>query len=207
MNTLIDLSQPLTDLMQVYPGDEPPHLEKFNDLEMDGFNNHRLLVGMHVGTHVDGPMHMTTKGQFLDEIPINQFAGHGVLLNAIGETVVRRKLEYESSIADQNIVMIYTGWSRFWGREEYYREYPIVSTGLAQLFIEKNVKMICLDSPSPDREPYQVHKLLFENNILIAENLTHVEKLLTARKFEVFALPLRIHADSAPARIVARILE
>jgi kynurenine formamidase len=48
---------------------------------------------------------------------------------------------------------------------------------------------------------------LLKNNVLIAENLTGMEKLLSVKKFEIIALPLRIHADSSPARIVARILE
>ena len=67
--------------------------------------------------------------------------------------------------------------------------------------------MVCMDSPSPDRHPFEIHKLLLENSILIAENLTNIEKLLHVRKFEVIALPLNILADSSPARIVARKLE
>jgi kynurenine formamidase len=82
-----------------------------------------------------------------------------------------------------------------------------VSRELAQLFVERHVKMVCMDSPSPDRHPYEIHKLLLENNILIAENLTHIEKLLTVRRFEIIALPLNILADSSPARVVARTFE
>ena len=67
--------------------------------------------------------------------------------------------------------------------------------------------MVCIDSPSPDRRPFEIHKLLLENNVLIAENLTNLDKLMSANNFEVIALPLKIHADSSPARIIARIRE
>jgi len=66
--------------------------------------------------------------------------------------------------------------------------------------------MVGLDMPSPDKYPFEVHKLLFAKNILIAENLTNVEQLLHVESFEVIALPLYIKADSSIARIIARIL-
>ena len=67
--------------------------------------------------------------------------------------------------------------------------------------------MVCLDSPSPDRHPFEIHKLLLENNVLLAENLTNVEALFSVQKFEMMAFPLNLQADSSPARIIARILE
>jgi kynurenine formamidase len=104
-------------------------------------------------------------------------------------------------------VVIYTALSRLYGQQAYFTDYPLVSRELAQLFVERHVKMVCMDSPSPDRHPYEIHKLLLENNILIAENLTHIEKLLPVRRFEIIALPLNILADSSPARVVARTFE
>jgi kynurenine formamidase len=92
-------------------------------------------------------------------------------------------------------------------RAEYYHNHPVVSKELAQLFIERHVKMICLDTPSPDRDPFDIHKLLLENNVLIAENCTNFDRLTNKNQFEVIALPLRIHTDSSPARIIARVKE
>jgi kynurenine formamidase len=94
--------------------------------------------------------------------------------------------------------------SRLFGSKEYFKDYPTVSRELAQLFVKRRVKMVCIDSPSPDRHPFEIHKLLLENNVLIAENLININKLLLIKNFEVIALPLKIHADSSPARIIAR---
>jgi kynurenine formamidase len=204
MNSLIDLSHPITDSMQIYPDDEPPHLEKFNDLELEGYNNYRFDTGMHVGTHIDGPLHMTPQGQFIDEIDINRFTGKGYLLHAKGEPVIQCKPVYDSKIENECIVVIYSGWSRMFGQENYYEDFPTLSIELAHLFVEKKIKMVCLDFPSPDRKPYPIHKLLFSNNILITENCTNVEKLMAIKEFEIIALPLCVHADSSPARVVAR---
>ena len=207
MQTFIDLSLPITDLMPVYPGDEPPRLFKVNNFLPDGFNNFRFSTTMHAGTHIDGPMHLTLSEKFLNELPLEQYVGTGCLLNAAGKGTITLTAENELLVLPHSIVLLYTAMSRMFGKKEYFTDYPMVSNELAQLFVERQVKMVCMDSPSPDRHPFEIHKLLLENNILIAENLTNIEKLLSVRKFEVIALPLSIYADSSPARIVARTLE
>lgn len=67
--------------------------------------------------------------------------------------------------------------------------------------------MVCLDMPSPDKYPFDVHKYLFGHGIFIAENLTNTDRLLSLTAFEMIALPLLIRADSSPARIIARSIE
>jgi kynurenine formamidase len=204
MQTFIDLSLPITDLMPVYPGDEPPHLLKVNDLTRDGFNNFRLSTNMHTGTHIDGLMHLTQSEKFLSELPLEQCVGMGCILNATRKNDIPLTTEYELLVQPRSIVLLYTGMSSLVGHKEYFSDYPTVSRELAQLFIKRQVKMVCIDSPSPDRRPFDIHKMLLENNVLIAENLTNIDKLLSIKKFEVIALPLKIHADSSPARIIAR---
>ncbi|RPI05811.1 MAG: cyclase family protein [Ignavibacteriae bacterium] len=203
LNT-IDLSHTLTDQMPVYPGDALPHLRQVNSFEKDGFNNFRLSSGMHTGTHIDGPMHLTTSDTYLNEISLDRFTGHGCFLNAAGWKDIPLTAEYESLVQRDSIVMLYTGMSRLFGRKEYFQDYPTVSKELAQLFVDRRVKMMCLDSPSPDRHPYEIHKLLLEHHVLIAENLTRLDLLQSLHTFEVIALPLNIRADSSPARIIAR---
>ena len=207
MQTFIDLSLPVTDLMPVYPGDEQPRLLKVKDFLQDGFNNFHLSTSMHAGTHIDGPMHLTQSNMLLNEIPLEQCIGLGCFLNAAGKNNILLTSEYELRIQPQSIVLLYTGMSRRFGSKEYFNDYPTVSRELAEFFVKRHVKMVCLDSPSPDRHPFEIHKLLLENNVLLAENLTNFDKLLLVEKFEVIALPLKIHADSSPARIIARKLE
>ncbi len=197
----------MNNLQPVYAGDESPRLEKVNDFIQDGFTNYHLSTGMHVGTHIDGPMHITDSKQFIDEISLDQCIGTGCLLNATGEKVIPNKAEYKSRIIQDSIVLLYTGFGGMFGHDEYYHNYPVISKELAKVFIERHVKMVCIDAPSPDQHPFEIHKLLLENNVLIAENLTNLDKLLSVKQFEIIALPLRIHSDSSPARIIARIHE
>jgi kynurenine formamidase len=203
---LIDLSYPINDRIIVYPGDKQARLEKINDFSRDGFNNFRFTGGMHTGTHIDGPMHMTKSVCFIDDLSLDQFIGTGCLLNASGMGIISCTPEFKSAIVPESIVLIYTGFGKHFGSEEYYKNHPVVSMELARYLVQLKIKMVCLDMPSPDKSPYEVHTLLLNNSVLIAENLAGMEKLLTIKNFEIIALPMPLHADSSPARIVARIL-
>ncbi len=76
---------------------------------------------------------------------------------------------------------------------------------LAKKLIEKKVKIIGLDSWSPDNSPFEVHKMLFKQNILIVENLINLDKLV-GKRFKCYILPLKVKdADGAPARIIGEI--
>ncbi len=205
MINYIDLSRPFSDRMPVYPGDDESRLEQIKNYEKDGHTDFRLTTNMHTGTHIDGPMHLTSVEQFIADIPLDRFIGGGAFMNAEGEMNIGYKREYDSLIFQGAIVVLHTGFGKKYGSEEYFSNHPVISDGLAQFFIAKGIKMICLDLPSPDRPPYPLHKLFFDHGILIAENLVNLDRLAGFQKFEIIALPLKMKSDSSPARIIARI--
>ncbi len=201
---LIDLTHMLQDRIPVYPGDSEMNLRQTKHLEADGFVNHELTINMHTGTHIDGPMHLTTSGLYLSDFPLDSFMGNGIVLDVSGMQTIEYLEVYEDFISEGTIVILYTGHSQHFGQELYFEQHPVLSKEFADLLVRKKIKMIGLDTPSPDQYPFEIHKLLFENGIFIAENLTNLEQLLDLTSFEIIALPLFIKADSAVARIVAR---
>ncbi len=204
---LIDLTHMLQDRIPVYPGDSEMSLTQTKHLEADGFVNHELTINMHTGTHIDGPMHLTTSGLYLSDFPLNSFMGKGIVLDVSGMQTIEYLEAYEDLISEGTIVILYTGHSQYFEQELYFEQHPVLSREFAELLVRKKIKMIGVDTPSPDQYPFEIHKLLFENSILIAENLTNLEELLDVPSFEIIALPLHIKADSAIARIIARVDE
>lgn len=201
----IDLSYLIQNDMPVYPGDSETVLQQTNYIHKDDYNNHQVTINMHAGTHIDGPMHLLDCNVYLNEFPLDTFIGNGCLLDVSKETIIDYKEEYEQLIKQRQIVILYTGHSKYYGQSKYFTEYPILTAEFANLLIRKQVKMIGMDTPSPDKDPFEIHKLLFQNDILIIENLANVEKLLNINSFEITALPLNIRADSSIARVIARV--
>lgn len=202
---LIDLSHVIEDNMPVYPGDIKTNLHQTKYLLADKHNNHRLDISMHSGTHIDSPMHLTDCKQYISELSLESFIAQGCVLDVRNQTIIKLKAEYDALIKSSSIVLLYTGYDAHYGTKEYYENHPCVDIDLCKLLIEKNVKMVGMDIPSPDRYPFEIHKLLFKNNIYVMENLTNLNQLLNVDKFEVIAFPLKLKADSSMTRAVARI--
>jgi kynurenine formamidase len=201
----LDLSHPITDGMPVYPGDLQVSLKQHASLQVEGHNNFNFTTGMHAGTHLDGPMHLTPSLTRIAELPAGQFAGTGFLVNAQG----LKTIDLPDSAFDQlkpgSIVLFHTGFDQYFGKKEYFLTYPTLSEATARILVKKQVKMVGFDFPSPDYHPFNIHQILLGNQILILENLTNLSALLPYREFELLAFPLKINADSSPVRVVARI--
>jgi len=202
---IIDLTHLIHDGMPVYPGDAETVLEQSKHMSQDGYNNHQLSINMHAGTHIDGPMHLMDIQHYINEFSVEKFVGDGVLLDVYGISVIDYKEEYEELIKAEQIVILYTGHAELYGQPAYFTDYPVLTAEFVDLLIRKRVKKIGLDTPSPDKDPFDIHKRLFVNQIFIIENLKNVQRLLDVDAFEIIALPLHIRADSSVARVIARV--
>ncbi|NLL88610.1 MAG: cyclase family protein [Firmicutes bacterium] len=205
MYKYIDLSHTIEDGMPVYPGDGGVKLYQDRFLDKDGSNNSRLETGMHAGTHLDLPSHFLDSNVSVDQLAVERFAGTGCLLDVRNEQVIDMKPEYETNVQENDIVLLFTGFGRHLKSDSYFTDHPVVDQRLAEFFAAKKIKMVGMDLPSPDREPFEIHRILLQADILIMENLTSLNLLLGVRNFEVIAFPLKVKAEAALLRAVARV--
>ena len=205
MTKYIDLTRLITDGLKAYPGDNDTSLKKSKYLERDSYNNYLLTTGMHTGTHIDSPMHLTENPKYIYEYSIDSFIGKGVLINIDKLHKSDKKRDIYDKIDDNSIVLLFTGKSSLFGTEEYFEYTPEISEEFLNVLVQKNIKMLGMDCSSPDKFPFPVHKKLFANKTFMIENLTNLDSLLEVDYFEVIALPLNIIADSSIARVIAKI--
>lgn len=198
---IIDLSVPLNENTPPFPGDPLPKVEPAAVVERDGYCDHNISMATHVGTHIDAPSHMIKDGINLDKVPVEQFIGRGRLIKVDGKYDL--EIVKNADIQEGDIVFFWTGMTNKYHLPEYFEKYPPLPAEIAQYLVDKKVKMIGFDAASPDYEPFDVHKLILSNNVLIAENLTNLDKL-ESQEFEVIALPINLQIDGAPARVIAR---
>lgn len=199
---LIDLSVPLNEQTPVYPGDPATEIRPAGILDKDGFQDHYLCCGTHVGTHMDAPSHMIEGGKNLDEIPIERFSGEAVCIEITGEfklDVVRA-----ADIRPHDFVFFYTGMSERYHESAYLEEYPHITEDIAHFLVNKKVNLVGVDMCSPDGAPFPVHKILLGSEVLIIENLTNLAQLV-GKRFKVYAFPVKLELDAAPLRVVAEL--
>jgi kynurenine formamidase len=180
-----------------------PCLQQSADITSDGYSNFILTMGMHTGTHIDAPAHMLINGITIDKIPLSQLCCSAHTIDARDSLTVDARQIAPIPCKPGDALLITTGHDRFWGSPAYFKNYPILTTHAVKTIIDKQVGMIGLDTPSPDKYPFEIHKLLFNNNIVILENLTNLRLLMNKKYIKLYALPLKCKTDGSPARVIA----
>ena len=204
MTGFIDLTHKFDANMPVYPGDPLPVLTQVARLEADGYNDFCLCGGMHIGTHMDAPLHMIADGGRIAAIEPARFFGRGVLVDARNSLTIEAALLDNIALAAGDIVIILTGWYKKFHDSDYYGPFPDVSPEFAERLVAAGVSILALDTPSPDRAPYPVHKILLGAGVLIIENLANVGALVGLGSFNVTALPAKFDWEAAPVRVIAQ---
>jgi kynurenine formamidase len=207
---LIDLSHPIEENMPVYPGTEPPTFAVACTVREHGFLERRLDMFSHTGTHMDAPAHMIEAGACLNALPLERFFGKAVVVDATGCTGRKigmgELLPHEKAIAASDFVLMRTGWSRYWGGDEYFRAFPVLEPEAAAWLAAQGLSGVGVDAISVDPVEggeFEVHGALLGGGLVIIENLTNLH-LLPPEGFHLacFPLPLR-DADGSPVRAVA----
>lgn len=115
-------------------------------------------------------------------------------------------------LADEaDFLLFHTGWSRYWGKAEYFGDYPVPSQEVCRYALESGKKGLGFDTigidPIADEGLTRHRLLLSQRDIVIIENLTNLDKIGEGL-FLFAALPLKYeNADGAPVRAVAMLEE
>jgi len=212
---IVDLSHPLGPGISVYPGDPPFRVDQAATLAADGVNVTSLHLGTHAGTHVDAPFHLLADGASIDALALELFTGPAVVVDvrgreageAIGwDALAGRAAEFRPGA----VVLLHTGWSRFFGTPAYLR-HPWLTGDAARRLVAAGVRTLGVDTLSPDPTPASdsaaldlpVHHAVLGAGGVIAENLAGLEQVTFADpRISLFPLPIA-GADGAPVRAVA----
>jgi len=205
VSRFIDLSYTFEDKMLAFPGDSEPRLYQSEYIADVGYNKFHLETGLHIGTHMDAPFHIIEGGKFISDLPVDALTGRGHLIDAVGQSPVSAEALDGRSLAKGDVVVVMTGHSKTFRTPEFYEGYPEISEEFAEKVVEAGVAIIGLDTPSPDREPYAVHKILLGNGVIIIENLTNLEALVGIDDFRVYAFPPKLRCEASLVRVVAEV--
>ncbi len=205
MARLVDLTHTVRMPMPTYPGDPAFSLMQIATIEANGCTDHLLQTSMHVGTHMDAPLHMIEGGAYLSDIDAEHFIGSGRYIDARNRQTIDVEILKDHRLDPGDIVLVHTGHSEKYGTDDYFSNHPVLTDGFAQAMAACGVHCVGMDMPSPDTAPFTVHKTLLAHGILIIENLTNLDALRDAGTFTVIALPPKLRSDAAPVRVIAMI--
>ena len=191
--------------------------------------NFSFAAGEHGGTHMDAPLHFAEAKRSIADIPIGQHIGAGVKISIADQCSRDRDYRLQASdllsweavagpIPKGAILLIHTGWGRYWGDRAGYLgsasaedtavfHFPGIGRDAAELLSRgRQIAMVGIDTASLDHGPssdFPAHQILCAAEIPGVENVANLEQLPESG-FLVLALPMKIAGGSgAPTRIVA----
>lgn len=199
----IDLSHKMTDEMDVYPDDPEFKLKEITKNE-DDYSLFKISGGLHTGTHIDAPYHYISNGKMVSDLDINDLVGKASIIKIKNDVNIINKCikidDFEMIKPFEKIVILNTGWYKYWGEDTYFNENPYISEELAKLLIENEISGVAIDTCSVDKMGQNhIHKMFLKNDIWIVENLTNMDKLIE-NKYYTYFIPLNIAGEASYIR-------
>ncbi|MGH9871786.1 MAG: cyclase family protein [Pyrinomonadaceae bacterium] len=231
---IVDLSYPFDSSSVYWPTAETFKLEKdFEGTTEQGYyySAYRYSAAEHGGTHIDAPVHFARGRNSVDQIPLEQLMGPGIVVNVtkqcernpdylVTEGDFKNWEQRHGRIAAGTIILLRTGFGKFYpDRKSYLGTNERGAAAVASLHFpglhpdaarwltqNRRIKAIGLDTASIDygqSKLFESHRTLFAKDIPAFENVANLDKLPN-KGFAVIALPMKIKAGSGgPLRIIA----
>lgn len=183
----------------------------------------------HGGTHLDAPIHFAERGQTADAVPLERLVAPAVVIDVRDQAAADPDYRLTAAdvlawerrhgrIAPGTIVLLHTGWGRFWpDRRRYFGDdtpgdasnlhFPSYGEEAAHLLVrERRVAALGVDAASIDHGPskdFLVHRVAAEADVPGLENLANLDRLPPVGAL-VVALPMKIENGSGgPLRAIA----
>ncbi len=227
-HTLVDLTHDLAADSPAWPGSRNPF--KLDTITASATGAmFRLALNEHFATHMDAPRHGSGAGWTNEQIPLARLVAPVVVIDVRAQSTQDR--DHALSVADVEaherecgriprgaIVLLRTGWARFWDTPARYfgadsapkptLHFPSFGVEAAKLLVARGVGMLGVDSPSTDvgaAVGFAVHGILGAANVPALENLADLSALPRTGAL-LMALPIKTRGGSGgPVRVVALI--
>ncbi len=201
----VDITQPLTNNIASWPGDDPFNFRLSSSKEETGsVNIGQLSTSVHTGTHVDAPYHFDEFGKTIDELDINLYIGIAKLIDVTAHKVINIDVLEKYNLDGVKRLLFKTEKER--NPNVFPKNFTIIDAEAGGYLRNKGIVLIGTDAPSVDpvdSKSLHGHHALGENGIYILENL--LLNNIEPGDYELIALPLRIMgADGSPVRAAIR---
>jgi arylformamidase len=204
---IYDLSPPITERLQVWPGDTPPRREVLLDRKRGAnITLSTLRATVHLGAHADAPSHYADDAPTIDACSLDHYLGPCQVVRVAVPRRTRITPNMLPSPVAAERVLIATG--TFPAPEHFNEDFAALTPELVVRLHRQGVRLIGIDTPSVDlfdSEDLPTHQMFLRCDMAILEGLVlaHVPEGV----HELIALPLRLAGfDASPVRAVLRTL-
>jgi arylformamidase len=203
-----DISLPVSPSLPVWPGDPAIELEQISSMASGAeYNLTKLNSSVHIGTHVDAPLHFLSDGRSVDQLPLDVLTGlcYVVQLPDGVDTITAEVLDGIPLAEGTTRILFGTRNSHGWasGETEFQPDFVAITEDGAEWLVARGVQLVGVDylSVAPYEDTVSTHRVLLQAGVIVVEglNLSQVPRGF----YDLYCLPLKlVGAEGAPARAV-----
>jgi len=207
MRRIYDISPPITEALQVWPGDTRPRREVLTDMARgDSITLSSVHATVHLGAHADAPSHYGIAAPSIERRPIDLYIGTCQLMRvSVPRGALIRPADLPGPVLAQRVLLA-TG--TFPDPTRFNEDFAALSPSLIDFLDEHGVRLIGVDTPSVDpfdSKELPAHNTFLKYDLAILEGL--VLDGVPEGIYELIALPLRLVGfDASPVRAILRSL-
>jgi arylformamidase len=204
----IDVSVAVKHGMPHWPDNPPIILQRAKDIGRgDNCNVSHLAMGVHTGTHIDGPVHFIDQAAGIDEMPLTATMGEARVVEITDpRQVTTGELRQQPLRAGERVLFRTANSDRCWQASEFIEDFVHISEQAAVHLAQTRVRTVGIDYLSVGgyhEDGAKIHRLLLEAGIWIIEGLDL--SAVRAGWYDMICLPVKLHgSDGAPARAILR---
>ena len=204
---IYDVSVDITPDMPVWPGDPSVSLERVGAIAQGrNANVSHLSCGVHIGTHVDAPLHFLDGAGAVETIPLDGLTGRAHVVDLRRAAVIDAGALQAARIpARAQRLLFRTRNSDLWRRGEktFQKDFVAIEASGAAWLVQRKIRLVGVDylSVAPFGNSRPTHQILLKARVAVVEGLDLSR--VPAGSYHLYCLPLKlIGSDGAPARAI-----
>jgi len=204
---LYDISIGISSDLPIWPGDPPLKLERFNKIEEgENANVTKMSCCVHVGTHIDAPLHYIEGGIGIDSLSLEVLIGRAYVVDLTEVDMIDAEILDQAGIPPRTRRLLFkTRNSALWStkKENFHHDYVGVDRSGSEWLVRKGIQLVGIDylGIAPFSQAAEPHEILLKAGTVILEGLDLSE--VGRGRYTLYCLPIKIiGCDGAPARAI-----
>ncbi len=203
-----DISVPVSPGLPVWPGDPPITLNPLHTIAGGDEVNVTAFSGcVHVGTHVDAPLHFLDGGESVEHLSLEVLMGPALVVELLDvDEITPDHLDALALPPHTRRILFKTRNSALWddSQHSFYPNFVALTSDAAAWLVQHHIELVGIDYLSiqlfHDARPL-THQRLLEAGVVILEGLDL--RAVQPGTYHLVCLPLKlVGCDGAPARAV-----
>jgi len=204
---LYDISVGISPDLPVWPGDPSVEITRLGSIEEgEDANVSRIDTCVHVGTHVDAPLHFIEGGASVDSLPLEVLIGRAYVVDLPQAKLLDETILQNAQIPPRTRRLLFkTRNSSLWesGEKQFQKDYVGIDRSGAEWLVRKGIQLVGIDylSIASYEDTVEPHRILLEAGMVILEgiNLSEIQR----GRYTLYCFPIKIiGSDGAPARAI-----